>query len=381
MRPEIETRSTRNQNHRPRAAAFTSIPLVKLLGVKTSISIVIATITTIASGILTAQGAPSVPRFLTSTVALAALASIVGDGTEQLGSRLGPGATGILQSALGNLPELFISIFALQKGLVAVVQAALVGSILANDLLVLGTAFLVGGLRWGTQYFDCEPPKLISLMTLIAVAAVAVPTATAQFHTKAAGHEETLSVAVAIVLLILFVASLFFVLRGGRMDVTTSEGDEQPQWPTWLAVAVLAVAGVAAAFVSDWFVQALEPATKSLGISAAFTGLVIVALAGNAVENVVGVQFAARNQADLAVSVILNSSLQVALALVPALVLLSFVVSSHHLTLVLSPLLVLALLLTALVTTIITYDGESTWIEGLALIGLYVIIAASFWWG
>jgi Ca2+:H+ antiporter len=144
---------------------------------------------------------------------------------------------------------------------------------------------------------------------------------------------------------------------------------------------LLLAAGVGAAFVSDWFVAALTPAISILHISPAFTGLVIVALAGNAVENVVGIQFAARNQADYAISVILNSSLQIALGLIPVLVLLSFVIGSAHLTLVLAPLLVAALGLTTVLSTVITYDGESTWLEGLTLIGLYGIIAVSFWWG
>jgi Ca2+:H+ antiporter len=144
---------------------------------------------------------------------------------------------------------------------------------------------------------------------------------------------------------------------------------------------VLALAGLGAAFVSEWFVDALTPATQALGLSQAFTGLVVVALAGNAVENVVGIQLMAANRGDYAVSVILNSSLQVALALTPALVLLSFVLGGPHLTLVLPPLLVVAVGLAAILGTIVVYDGESTWLEGVALIGLYCIIAASFWWG
>jgi Ca2+:H+ antiporter len=290
----------------------------------------------------------------------------------------------VLQSALGNLPELFIAIFALRAGLVSVVQAALVGSILGNSLLVLGLAFLVGGIRHGPQRFESETPRLIALMTLLAVGAVTVPTFAAQFHSPAAHHEQALSVAVAIVLLIVFAASVWFILHGGSMGVSrlavdAVEGVEL--WPLPLALAVLVVASVGAAFVSDWFVSALTPATHSLGLSAGFTGLVIVALAGNAVENVVGIQFSAQNRPDLAISVILNSSLQVALALIPALVLISLVIGGANLTLVLSPLLVVALALTAVVGTVIVYDGESTWIEGLALIGLYAIIAASFWWG
>src|SRR5436305_2241323 len=140
-------------------------------------------------------------------------------------------------------------------------------------------------------------------------------------------------------------------------------------------------AGVGSAFVSDWFVNALSPAVSTLHISQAFTGLVIVAIAGNAVENVVGIQLAARNKPDYAISVILNSSLQVALGLAPVLVLLSFVIGGTHLTLVLPGLLVAALGLAATLDAFIVYDGESTWLEGTALIGLYGIIATSFWWG
>lgn len=144
---------------------------------------------------------------------------------------------------------------------------------------------------------------------------------------------------------------------------------------------ILIIAGVGSAFVSDWFVSALTPAISILHISQAFTGLVIVALAGNAVENVVGIQFAVRNQSDFAISVILNSSLQVALGLTPVLVLISFIFGATHLTLVMPPLLVASLALAAILSTVIIYDGKSTWLEGMALIGLYSIIAISFWWG
>jgi Ca2+:H+ antiporter len=148
-----------------------------------------------------------------------------------------------------------------------------------------------------------------------------------------------------------------------------------------LTLGVLGFAGAGAAFVSDWFVDALQPAMGALGISEAFAGLVIVAIAGNAIENLIGIQLAWRNQADYAVSVILNSSLQIALGLFPILLLLSFVLGGSILTFVLSPLLVVALALAAIVSLVIVIDGESIWLEGLALIGLYCIIAAAFWWG
>jgi Ca2+:H+ antiporter len=149
----------------------------------------------------------------------------------------------------------------------------------------------------------------------------------------------------------------------------------------WLTLVVLGVSSVAAAFASDWFVDALRPATEALGLSQAFTGLVVVAIAGNAVENVVGIELAAKDQADYAVSVILNSPLQIALGLTPILVLLSFLLGTAHLILVLPPLLVAALALATVLPALIVLDGESIWLEGVALIGLYGVIAAAFWWG
>jgi Ca2+:H+ antiporter len=325
----------------------------------------------------------TVATFVVSAVALAVLATLVGSGTEQLGARLGPGATGVLQSALGNLPELFIGIFALRASLVSVVQAALIGSILGNSLLVLGLAFALGGLRHGTQRFNPETPRNIATLTLLAASAIVVPTLATRLNTPAAPHAGQLSVACAIVLLVVFVASIPFSLRGGPTKVEAEIEDEGGKglWPLALTVVVLLGAGVGAAFVSDWFTTALTPATQALHLSERFTGLVIVALAGNAVENVVGVQLMLRNKPDYAISVILNSSLQVALALIPALVLLSLVIGGTQLTLVMPILLLGGMILASLLGALIVYDGESTWLEGVALIGLYVIIAAGFWWG
>jgi Ca2+:H+ antiporter len=345
--------------------------------------IVIAIVATISAALLSFGGANSVMTFVVSAVSLAMLADLVGAGTEQLGNRMGPGATGVLQSALGNLPELFVSIFALRAGLVGVVQAALVGSILGNSLLVLGLAFLFGGLRNGTQTFDSATVRMIATLTLLAVSILAMPTLAHVLHTPATQHAGALSIICAVVLLVIFAASLPFSIgrkTGGPVQ-PQPDGHAEPSWPLGLVIGVLAGASILAAFVSDWFVGALTPATTALGISQAFTGLVVVALAGNAVENVVGVQLAVRNRPDLAISVILNSSLQVALALTPALVLLSYVVGGAHLTLVLQPLLLAVLGLSALLGTVVVVDGESTWLEGAILIGLYVVVAASFWWG
>jgi Ca2+:H+ antiporter len=316
-----------------------------------------------------------VATFVVAAIALAALARLVGTATDQLGARLGSGGAGVVQSALGNLPELFIAIFALRQGLVGVVQAALVGSILANSVLVLGLAFIVGGLKNGPQRFDSSRARMISTLTLLAAATMALPSLAHAFHTPASPHGHALSLVCAGVLLAVFVVTLPSFLGG-----TSDEEQEPARWSAVTTAAVLAFAGTGAAFASDWFVGALRPAISTLHMSEDFAGLVVVAIAGNAVENVVGVQLAARNRADFAISVIVNSSLQVALALTPVLVFVSLVFATH-LTLVFPTLLALVLVISAVLGALVVNDGESTWQEGVVLVGFYVVIAASFWWG
>ena len=333
------------------------------------------------AGLLYYTHVNAVISFVVTAAALAMLAMVVGDATEQLGKRLGPGATGILQSALGNLPELFVCIFALRAGLDLVVQAALIGSILGNSLLVFGLALFFGGLKNGKQVFHSGPPKMIATLMILAFAALAIPTLTHRLHTQADRHLNSLNIFVAVVLLVLFGASTYFFLKGDK-SVLAENGEEQTKpWPLPTTLIVLALSGVAAAFVSDWFVEALQPAMKTLGINQTFAGLVIVAVAGNAIENLVGIQLALRNQSDYAVSVILNSSLQIALGLFPLLVLLSYFLGGAVLSFVLAPMLLVSLALAVIVSAFIVFDGESIWMEGLALVGLYCLIAAAFWWG
>ena len=349
---------------------------------RTRVIALVAIGASLAALLLRAGGAAGVAVFAASAIGLAGLAAMVGEGTNQLGRRLGPRATGVLQSALGNLPEFFIGIFALRAGLLDVVRAALVGSILANTLLVLGLAFVAGGLRHGPQRFGTDQTKMMSTLLVLAVAAIAIPTIATSPGGPAHGHETELSVVVSVVLLLVFAASVPFSIGKGVAVGSPEEATEDERvWPTALAGMTLLLAGVGAAFVSDWFVDALKPAMSSLGMSEAFAGLVVVAIAGNAVENVVGVQAMLADKGDLAISVILNSSLQVALALTPVLVLVSLVLGGATLTLVVSPLFVAALALTAVLAALVVMDGESTWLEGLALIGLYAILAASVWWG
>jgi Ca2+:H+ antiporter len=357
-----------------------------------------------------AAGAPDVGRFVVSALALAALAALVGESIEEIGEHMGPGPTGLLQSSIGNLPELLVGVFALRAGLTSVVRAALIGSVLGNVLLVLGVAFLSGGARHGAQKFDPEGPRMLVTLLTLAVAAMLVPTLAAKLDTPAVHHTAALSDAAAIVLLLVYLISIPFWLSGGPGTGAADAGAnansravERPGghavlsgapgagagaragarqgWPLGLAIFMLVAAGVASGAVSDWFVASLTPATRSLGISPVFTGLVIVAIASNAVENAAGVRFAWKARPDYAISTILNSPLQITLLLTPLLVLASPLIGPAHLTLVFPPLLVAALAVAVVVVTVVVYDGEYSWLEGAALVALYVIIAAGFWWG
>ncbi len=341
-----------------------------------------------AAGVTAYAGAGAILAFVCAMAAVALLAALVGRSVEQLGDRFGAGATGVLQSALGNLPELFIAFFALRAGLVQVVQAAIIGSMLANLLLVLGAAFLVGGLKHGNQAFAKSRARETVVLLTLATAALVVPSVAKYTHTPAEAHVRVLSDIVAVILLVIFALSLPAAIRRNTgesapaPDSTPAPATHTPavRWPLWVAVTMLVAASGSAALVSDWFVDALTPAMDKLNISPTFAGLVVIAIAGNAIENVVGIQLAYRNQSDYALSVILNSPLQIALVLAPALVLLSLLTATT-LTLVFAPLLVVAVVVSVLLVALAVFDGESSWLEGATLIGLYVIIAAAFWWG
>jgi Ca2+:H+ antiporter len=359
----------------------------------------VTVVAAVAAGVLHYAHVNAVLAFIVSALALATLASLVGRSVEALGDRLGPNATGILQTALGNLPELFVIVFALKASLFDVVKATLVGSILSNALLVFGLAFVVGGLKHGRQRFAADDVRTLGLMFTLAVFILAVPSLTAALHTPAASHERTVSVVVSIIMLMLFALSLPATLgkrssgpeaparasspivaspdSAKAASAATAHGD----WPLAMAIGMLAAAGIGAAFVSEWFVAALEPAMDAAGINQVFAGLVIVAIAGNAVENFVGIQLAAKNQMDYAVQVILQSPVQIALTIAPIICLSAVWLGQPGFDLVFSPLLLAVMIMSALVAVIVTFDGESNWFEGAVLCVLYVAIATAFWWG
>jgi Ca2+:H+ antiporter len=339
-----------------------------------------AALATAASAVFHFVSTNRVLPFIITAISLAVLASLVGRSVDRLGDRLGSGATGFVQSALGNLPELFIGIFALRAGLVNVVQSALIGSILANLLLVLGLAFVAGGLRHGTQTFTAHAARMNMLLLVVAVGIVAIPTLAVHIGGPAAHHPRALSDVASIILLVIFALSIPASLKSGDQD-TEGPRHDGPLWPISVVLVVLLASSVAAACVSDWFIAALTPALHVLHMSQAFAGLVIVAIAGNAVENFVGIKLAAANRTDYALSVILQSPVQIAVGLFPVLVLLSGVLGGAPLTLVMPTLLLAALAIGTTVGIVVVFDGESTWLEGAILVGLYVTIGAAFWWG
>jgi Ca2+:H+ antiporter len=345
---------------------------------------IIASFTVAATlGALHYADANAVLQFVVGIAALALLAWTVGIGTEVVGTRFGPGATGLLQSTLGNLPELFIVVFALRAGEIVVAQTSILGSLLANALLVLGLAIFAGAWRAEDRVmrFGRRLPNDTTMLLMLVVFMIAIISTSLELGDAAADNAETISVIGAILILCVYGAWLTNYLRAGAQEGPAIEGPEAPALGFGTGVVILAVAGVAAAFTSDWFVDVIDPATQELGISKAFTGLVIVAIAGNAVENVVGIQLAWKRRYDLAISVIKNSVAQIAAFLYPALVLISLLFTSH-LTFGLPSnglVLVVGLVFAALAIWQITGDGEAAPYEGLALVATYALLATVVW--
>ncbi len=319
-----------------------------------------------------------IARFTVSALTIAVLAALVGRSVDHLGDRLGSGATGFLQSALANLPELFIGIFALRAGLVGVVQSALIGSILANTVLVLGISFIAGGLRNGPQHFSTAAPRTTLMLLVLSAAIIMIPTLSSHLGTSGGHHVVAMSNIAAVIALLVFLLSIPGSLsHKGEGAPGLLAG---PCWSISLVMLVLSATSVAALFASDWFIASLTQAMHSLNIAPNFAGLVIVAIAGSAIENFVGVKLALENRPDYSLAVILQSPVQIALGLIPALVLLSNVIGPHPLTLVLPTMLFAVFALAVVVAVVIVFDGESTWLEGVALVGLYLVIATAYWW-
>jgi Ca2+:H+ antiporter len=336
----------------------------------------VAVLTALAAAARYVSGTPHILAFVIAGLALGGGAWIVSFATEEVSASMGAAATGMLQSTLGNLPEFFVVLFALQGGELIVAQTALLGSILVNALLVLGMAIVVGARRRedGLMHFSPRLPNDTATLLLMASFIIVLVGLAGAAHDSASRHVTAISIVGAVLLLAVYAV-------WARQFLTTPSPEEQEgtdvvqaRLSRPAALALLIAAGAAAGFVSDWFVHALEPTIRSLHISQAFAGLVIVAIAGNAIEHVVGIVLAARGRSELAISVIKSSVGQVAAFLFPLLVLVSLLTSTT-LTFALPPVFTGALAATALIMWQITGDGEASAFEGAALIGAFVVIA------
>ena len=320
-----------------------------------------------------ATGVSRIVAFVFATLALAGVAWVVSISIEQVGRRAGPAVTGVLQASLANLPEFFVVIFALQAGHTVIAQTAILGSILVNALLVLGLVIVAGALRSrdGIMRFNPRLPNDTATLLLVASFIIVLIGLTHSEGDAASRHSETISIIGSCVILAVYGTWLRQYLTS---DSIVKEASEPPRLSIATSLVLLGLAGVSAAFVSDWFVNALEPTIHLLHISQAFAGIVIVAIAGNAVENTAGLVLAWKGRSDLAISVVKNSVAQIAAFLFPLLVLISFALATT-LTFALAPVYIGALALTALVVWQVTGDGEAVAFEGWALVALYVVLA------
>jgi len=342
--------------------------------------ILIAVLAALA-GVADYRSWPAIPRFALATFALAGLAWVVSFATGHLGERFGPGVTGMLQSTIGNLPELFVVIFALQKGELVVAQTAIVGSVFANALLVLGLVLVIGARRAPDRVmrFSKRLPRDTGTLLQVTVFIIVLLGLSLAAHDPASHHVKAISAVGAICLLVVYLAWVVPYLRSDTPPDRGEEGQHSAgagarRLSLRLTLALLLLAGTASAFVSDWFINALAPAIAQLHVSQAFAGLVIVAIAGNAVENTAGLVLASKGRSDLAIAVVKNSVAQIAAFLFPLLVLISFALATT-LTFALAPVYIGALALTALAIWQVTGDGEAVEFEGWALVALYVILA------
>jgi Ca2+:H+ antiporter len=319
-------------------------------------------------------------------------AAVMGEATEAIAARTGPGIGGLLNVTFGNAPELIIAFFALLEGLQEVVKASIVGSIIGNILLVMGAAMLVGGLPREKQTFSRTAAHAQSAMLMLALVALVFPAIFQLIHggglprvgvdeVDFGSDLEKISFGVAIVLLVSYVAGLVFSLRTHRavFNPYGQHEEEAHRWTVGRAAIYLAVSAVAVGVMSEILVGSITEASEDIGLSQFFVGVFVVAIVGNAAEHWVAVLVAAKDKMDLAVNIAIGSSAQIALFVAPLLVLTSFVVGDHPMALVFNGYELGALLFAVLIANLVTQDGESNWFEGVQLLALYAVLGLVFY--
>ncbi len=331
--------------------------------------------------------------FVTSALGVIPTAALMGRATEELAARSGPGIGGFLNVTFGNAPELIIAFFALNEGLQEVVKASLIGSILGNILLVMGAAMFIGGRKRDRQKFDRTAANVTALMLLLAVVALIAPAifelvqgeGLPRPDEKAHNYPsdvEQLSVGVAIILLLTYVAGLIFSLRTHKDLFNPEHGPEDHMaepWSVRKSVIMLATAGVAVGLMSEILVGSISEASESIGLSPFFVGVIVVAIVGNAAEHWVAIYFAARDKMDLAVNIAIGSAAQIALFAAPVLVLLSLFIGDFPMALVFNGFELGAVVLAVFIAQQVVAEGESTWFEGLQLLSVYAVLGLTFY--
>ncbi len=335
---------------------------------------------TAVAGVLRYTDTALVGLFFVSLAALAGLAWAISFSTEALSVRIGPAATGVLQATLGNIPELSVVLFALNAGEVVVARTSLLGALFSNALLVLGFAIVVGAWRArdGVMRFQSRLPNDTATLLQVAVFIIVLLGLSDTVGDRASEHETAISAIGAVFLLGVYGVWLWSYLRQGAAE-HREHAQREAELALPVAIGLILGAGLAATFVSEWLIHAVDPAVDALGISRPFVGLVIVAIAGNAVENTVAITSAAKGEHDLAVSVVKNAVSQTAVVVFPLLVLVSLFFA-EPLTFVIDPVYIGALFLTAIALWQITGDGRAVAFEGWALISLFGILAAISWY-
>jgi len=324
--------------------------------------------------------------FFTAAVAIIPIARLIVEATEHIAARTGDAVGGLLNATFGNAPELIIAIVALKAGLFDMVRASLIGAILANLLLALGIAFLLGGLRYHNQEYNAGATRMYSSMMLIAVISLIVPSAFNRFFApdETIRQEQLLNMGMVIVLLLAYALYLVFMLKTHAefFAGANTEGEHHgvgEHWGLPRAVGSLVLASVLAAWMSEILVGAAEGTGKALGMSQTFIGIVFLAIVGGAAESGSAIATARRNKMDLSMGIALGSCIQIALFVAPMLVLLSYVVAPQPLELSFGRAEMGSLFLAVLIGAIVSGDGRANWYKGVQLITVYTIIAFLFY--
>ena len=319
--------------------------------------------------------------FILACVAIIPMASYIGEATESLAHYTGPRIGGLLNATLGNAAELIITIVAVRAGLLELVKASITGSILGNLLLVMGFSFVVGGFRHGRQSFDKRGASRNAILLVLAVLAMLIPSLFSHsIGPDTSPRVEALSLGVAGIMIIMYILGLLDAARSGGDSAVTHKPAPDAVLPHWsvvksIIILVLSTGGIV--WLSETLVGVVESVVAGLGVSEFFLGIILIPIIGNVAEHLVAVQFAGENKMTLSVEISVSSSLQIALLVAPLLVFVSLAMG-NPLTLIFNTFELLALIAGVLIAALVSADGESSWLEGVALVAIYIILGLAF---